>query len=68
MTFLLSLVKYEKNGDAGRCPLCNEKLIVKSFADRLRKSTEITCVRCSKSELFLGNATMTKTNPSCKTQ
>lgn len=61
MNFFNSMRKYEETGNAGNCPICDEKLKVKSYTDRLENYTAIACTKCNKYALFSGTTTKSGT-------
>ena len=52
--FEKNVLSYEKNSDAGVCPICKEKLIAEIIRTPNRKSLNISCPKCKKSEFYTG--------------
>ena len=52
--FEKNVLSYEKSGTIGECPICKKKLIVNTIDTPIRKSIDVYCVQCKKTEFYSG--------------
>ena len=52
--FTKNIVKYFDSGEAGNCPICGQKLLIKVYKTPIRDNFDITCSKCQKTQYFVG--------------